>query len=139
MTLLQKLIKKNLIRGLALLLGTLCCVNVVFATDSQWVITEGGTSVDLTEMKAAFLSVWKMMCNVAYPLATVGFTCSAVQMMMVGDEKAGAKAKKQMIYCLAAVAALLVLPIVVEAGVEVGLNYGWDPSSIAPLQSPVPT
>lgn len=139
MTLPQKRRKINSIGLAAFLFGMLCCMNIAFASDGQWIITEGGTSVDLTEMKTAFESVWKMMCNIAYPLATVGIIWSATKMMMVGDEKDGARARKQMVYCLLTVAALLILPVVVEVGIDIGLNYGWDPASIAPSPSPVPT
>lgn len=127
--------KTRLIQVSIVLFAFLLCISTAFAADNPWVITENGTTVNLTEMNSKFSAIWQMLCNIGYPLAAVGFAWNAIKMMMMGDEKDGAKAKKAMIYCLVAVAALMLLPTVVDLGISLGRTYGWDPHDILPPET----
>lgn len=95
--------------------------------DSYWVVSDGnGGTIDLTDVGNGFKNIYKILCTVAYPCAAVCFAAGAFKMMF-GDEKKMSAGKQQMIYCLIAVAVILLLPTVVKWGCELGVRYGWNP------------
>lgn len=86
---------------------------------------------DLTEFRDKVGEIYNLAIKISIPCGAVSFAFGAFR-LLTGDEKAMEKGKNQMIFTVVAVAAIILLPLVVRAGIELGRTYGWTPPSIQP-------
>lgn len=99
------------------------------AGNDIWIVQgedSGDAPYDLTEYKHKIGEIYNMFVTISCPCAAVAFAIGAL-MLLTGDEKTMAKGKRQMIFCLAALAAIIFLPVAVNAGMSLGYTYGWTP------------
>ena len=95
-------------------------LTVVFSMSVAWAAGEGTTS-----WKEA-ATIYKLIRNISIPLATVGVAICGVK-MFTGGEDAARRAKKTILIIAGALAALLLLPLAVKAGADLGAKHKWDP------------
>ncbi|MFM9414132.1 hypothetical protein ACKQTC_07105 [Peptococcus simiae] len=88
---------------------------------------ESGVSWDLSKYKDMMGSVYRIAMYILFPVAAVSLAAAAF-MMITGDEQSVAKGKKQAFITLFTVAALLLLPAVLDFGVSTGSSHGWKPT-----------
>lgn len=86
----------------------------------------GEAPYDLTEYGDGVGDVYEMLVNIAFPLAAVSFAAGAFR-MITGGERDIESGQKQMIMTLLALAAIIMLPLAVKAGMTLGKTYGWSP------------
>lgn len=108
--------KKCFIRVLVLLLSVSSCIV------TAWAGADGTTS--WAEAK----EIYNIIKVIALPLGAVGMAICAIKMFFGGDDSAQ-KAKKTLIIIASAMAAILLLPIAVKAGTDIGAKNKWDPKN----------
>lgn len=85
-----------------------------------WAAGDGTTSWQEAE------TIYKLIRGISIPLSVVGMAFCGVKMLTGGDE-AARRAKKTMLIIGGALAALLLLPLAVKAGADIGSQNKWDP------------
>lgn len=122
-------IKKLLLLMLMILL--VCGQTTAYAadrkSDSQWIITEGEQTVDMTGFRDEVLRDYRMFQSVSTAIAGVSVAVSAFQLLQGGDQNAE-RAKRTIIWALMAAAVVNVLPEVIGIGVTLGRQYAWTPT-----------
>ncbi|MFP5522045.1 hypothetical protein [Peptococcus simiae] len=88
---------------------------------------ESGVSWDLSNYKDMMGGVYRIAMYILFPVAAVSLAAAAF-MMITGDEQSVAKGKKQVFITLFTIAALLLLPSVLNFGVSTGSSHGWTPT-----------
>lgn len=84
---------------------------------------------DLTAFRDKVGEIYNLAVKISIPCGAIAFSAGAFR-LLTGDEKAMEKGKSQMIFTLVAIAAIILLPVVVKAGIELGSTYGWKPPTI---------
>lgn len=104
----------------------------VFASGywSGALLGDDGQSYDLSEFGSAVQTVYTIAKFIMLPLGSVAVAFGAVR-MFTGSEGEAGKAKRQIIFGLLAVVAILLLPTVAKMGVDIGKQYAWEPTTKA--------
>lgn len=115
----------------------ICCIAVsscgtqalCAGNDNLWVIESeepGGETYDLSEYGEKIGEIYRLAEILAIPCGAVAFAFGAFKMLN-GDEKSMETGKRQMIFAAIAIAVVLLLPLAVRSGVDLGRQYGWSP------------
>lgn len=96
---------------------------------------QGDAPYDLTEFRDKVGEIYALAVKISIPCGAVSFAFGAFR-LLTGDEKAMEKGKNQMIFTVIAVAAIILLPLVIRAGIDLGRTYGWTPPSIQSGSAP---
>ena len=103
----------------------ICVIAVMCATSAM--AARNPTREELEQQYADNVDlIYRTFATVAYPLATISLAIAAFR-MFAGDDKSIASAKKQIAFTAFALAGILLLPKIIEAGVMLGQKYGWHP------------
>ena len=89
-----------------------------------------GQSYDLTEFGNAVQTVYNIAKVIMLPLGSVAVAFGAFRWLTSSEDEAG-KAKRQIIFGLLAVVAIILLPIIAKMGVDIGKQYAWEPTTKA--------
>ena len=95
------------------------------ATCATWTVENevaGEADYDLTEYGNGVGDTYNMLVT----LAAASFAAGAFRMVTGGEREVEA-GQKQMLYTLLALATIILLPLAVKAGMDLGKAYGWSP------------
>lgn len=104
-------------------------LSISHASCATWSLEDelaGGTEHELAEYRDSVRDTYGILVQIAYPLAAISFAAGAFRMITGGEREVEA-GQKQMFYTLLALAAIILMPYAVEAGMNLGKTYGWSP------------
>lgn len=99
---------------------------LVFLISASFCVVTAWADADGTTSWAEAKEIYNIIKIIALPLGTVGVAICAIKMFFGGDDSAQ-KAKKTLIIIASAIAAILLLPLAVKAGADIGAKNKWDP------------
>lgn len=88
---------------------------------------ETGRAYDTSAFLDGVQTVYNIARAICIPLAAISIAMAGYQYLM-GDEDSQRKAKNQLFVTGFAIMALILLPTIVQLGVDAGRKYGWTPS-----------
>lgn len=81
---------------------------------------------DLTRFGGVIQSIYNAVLTLCVPIGAISFTTAGFRLL--GNEKSAEAGKKQLVITVMAVAAICILPAIVMLGINIGQDYGWDPT-----------
>ena len=103
---------------------------IIIVTVIMLLITTGyAKPVDAFRAGQRLVTLALLVRRLCLGLAVISVSTAAL-LYLVGDVSLGGKMKTAIIIMLVAVAAMYLLPLFINKGIQIGQNYAWDPNSI---------
>lgn len=125
-----------LLMVLLVLSGSVVRAECAGETGNIWVSPGQSNSetYDLSEYGNKIREIYNMFVAIAIPCGAVSVAFGAFRLLS-GDEKMMAKGKRQIAMTIIAIAAIILLPLAIKEGINLGMANGWTPPT-APTTTP---
>jgi hypothetical protein len=104
-----------------------CLTSPAFASN-VWSGTHANDSWDLTGFLDRIMDVYNLIKAICAPLAVCSIAGGGFEVLF-GNEQEQSKGMARIKYTLMAVAAIFLLPAVINIGYDLAKNFMWDPNN----------